>query len=144
MNTRILIITLLAILTPTFAWALGEPSWVKTLPKAGNDTYYYRMTKAEGVDYEQAYTKAFSMAILESQWKIGVLVQKSEDEKSVEQALKQELNLKEQNMKISINKVCEYEQVSSNPKGGVVLYCLWQVSCYGNVKADFEDFLDCQ
>lgn len=142
MTTNKLLLSLIVFLLPTFTWAIGMPSWVKHLPKAGNETYYYRVTKAEGADYEQAYTKAFSMAILESQWKLGVKLTKTEDVQTIENTLQQDLSLKSSNMNLPINKVCEYEQTSSN--GGVLLYCLWQVATYGNVKAEFENFLDCE
>lgn len=127
---------------PAFGWALGMPKWVKHLPQAGNDTYYYRVTKAEGENYELAYTKAFSMAILESQWKLGVKVIKTDDAQTIEQTLKKDLTLKNNNLNLPINKVCEFEQAS--PNGGIILYCLWQVAMYGNVKAEFENYLDCE
>ena len=136
------LVLFLTFLMPALGWALGMPSWVKHLPKANNDTYYYRVTKAEGKDYEQAYTKAFSMAILESQWKLGVKVSKQDDAKTIEESLKQDLTLKSSNMNLPMNKVCEYEQAS--PNGGIILYCLWQVATYGNVKAEFENYLDCE
>ena len=136
------LILLVAILMPAFGWALGLPKWVKHLPQAGNDTYYYRVTKAEGETYEQAYTKAFSMAILESQWKLGVKVTKTDDVQTIENALQQDLTLKSSNMNLPMNKVCEYEQTS--PTAGVILYCLWQVATYGNVRAEFENYLDCE
>lgn len=122
-------------------WALGMPKWVKHVPQAGNDTYYYRVTKADGETYEDAYVKAFSMAILESQWKLGVRVSKSSDAQTIEETLKQDLALKNSGMNLPMNKVCEYEQAS--PNGGIILYCLWQVASYGNVKAEFENFFDC-
>lgn len=140
-NKNILLI-LLTFLMPSFAWALGMPSWVKQIPRAGNATYYYRVTKAEGLNYEQAYTKAFSMAILESQWKLGVKVTKADDIQSIEQTVSSDLNLMSSNMVLPINKVCEYEQ--AGPNGGIILYCLWQVASYGNVKAEFENYLDCE
>lgn len=136
------LVLFLTFLMPALGWALGMPSWVKHLPEANNDTYYYRVTKAEGKDYEQAYTKAFSMAILESQWKLGVKVSKQDDAKTIEESLKQDLTLKSSNMNLPMNKVCEYEQAS--PNGGIILYCLWQVATYGNVKAEFENYLDCE
>ena len=108
---------------PAFGWALGMPEWVTHLPQPGNNTYYYRVTKAEGSTYEQAYVKAFSTAILESQWKLGVKVSKSDDQKTIEQTLQQNLNLQSSAMNLPINKVCEYEQAS--PNGGIILYCLW-------------------
>ena len=140
-NKNILLI-LLTFLMPSFAWALGMPSWVKQIPRAGNATYYYRVTKAEGLNYEQAYTKAFSMAILESQWKLGVKLTKTDDIQSIEQTVSSDLNLMSSNMVLPINKVCEYEQ--AGPNGGIILYCLWQVASYGNVKAEFENYLDCE
>lgn len=129
-------------LTSICGWALGIPSWVKRLPPSNNETYYYRVTKAEGKTYEEAYTKAFSMAILESQWKLGVKVSKQDDAKTIEESLKQDLTLKSSTMNLPMNKVCEYEQAS--PNGGIILYCLWQVASYGNVKAEFENYLDCE
>lgn len=142
MTIRKLLTIMITILMPTFGWALGFPKWVKRLPKAGNDTYYYRVTKAEGKDYEQAYVKAFSMAILESQWKLGVKLTKTSDAQTIEKTLQQDLTLKNSNMNLPMNKVCEYEQAS--PNGGIILYCLWQVATYGNIKVNFDVFLDCE
>lgn len=142
MNTRSILLSLLTFLMPTFGWALGMPKWVKHLPQAGNATYYYRVTKADAKTYEAAYIKAFSMAILESQWKLGVKVSKTDDIQTIEQTVTSDLNLKSSNMNLPMNKVCEYEQAS--PSGGVILYCLWQVASYGNVKAEFENYLDCE
>ena len=93
MRRRLLLCCIL-FLTSIHVWALGIPSWVKRLPQAGNETYYYRVTKAEGKTYEEAYTRAFSMAILESEWKIGVRTFKQEDAKTIEESLKQDLKLK--------------------------------------------------
>lgn len=141
-SNKSIAILLITFLMPTCGWALGMPSWVKRLPQPSNSTYYFRVTKAEGADYEQAYTKAFSMAILESQWKLGVKVSKNEDLQTIEKTLQSDLSLKSSNMILPINKVCEYEQ--AGPTGGIILYCLWQVASYGNVKAEFENFLDCE
>lgn len=144
MKIRIVIITIMVLLSPTIAWAIGEPVWLKHLPKPNNDTYYYRVTKAEGQTYEEAYTKAFSMAILESQWKIGVKVNKSDNLQTIEETITSDLNLQSSNMILPLNKVCEYEKASPNIANGVVLYILWQVARYGNVKTEFEDYLDCE
>lgn len=144
MKIRIVIITIMVLLSPTIAWAIGEPVWLKHLPKPNNDTYYYRVTKAEGHTYEEAYTKAFSMAILESQWKIGVKVNKSDNLQTIEETITSDLNLQSSNMILPLNKVCEYEKASPNIANGVVLYILWQVARYGNVKTEFEDYLDCE
>jgi hypothetical protein len=142
MKLKVVFLTISAFLMPMMSWALGMPDWIKHLPKAGNDTYYYRVTKADGATYEDAYIKAFSMAILESQWKLGVKVSKADDAQTVENTVKQELNLRGRNMDLPMNKVCEYEMPSQY--GGVTLYCLWQVACYGNVEAKFEEYLNCE
>lgn len=123
-------------------WALGIPQWVKHLPSANNNTYYYRTTKAEGMAYEEAYAKAFSMAILESQWKLGVKVNKSNDSKSIEQTISSDVNVRTSGMNLPINKVCEYEQTS--PTGGVILYILWQVASDAQTDPQFENFLNCE
>ena len=141
---KIRIVIIMVLLSPTFAWAIGEPSRLKHLPKSNNDTYYYRVTKAEGQTYEEAYTKAFSMAILESQWKIGVKVNKSDNIQTREETITSDLNLQSSNMNLPLNKVCEYEKASPNIANGIVLYILWQVARYGNVKTEFEDYSDCE
>ncbi len=142
---RLLVIATMVLLSLTSMWAIGEPSWIKNLPRSGNDTYYYRVTKAEAQTYEEAYAKAFSMAILESQWRLGVKVSKSsEDVQTIEQTITSELNLRSSNMNLSLNKVCEYETASPNISNGVVLYVLWQVARYGNIKVEFDDFLECE
>ena len=142
MSRRRILLSILTFLMPAFCWALGMPKWIKHLPQAGNATYYYRVTKADAKTYEEAYTKAFSMAILESQWKLGVKVSKTDDIQTIEQTVTSDLNLRSSNMNLPMNKVCEYEQAS--PNGGIILYCLWQVASYGNVKAEFENYLDCE
>lgn len=126
----------------TFTWALGIPRWVKHLPKPSDDTYYYRVTKADAKTYNDAYVRAFSMAILESQWKMGVKMDKDNDLHSIEQTINADLNIRNSTMNLPINKVCEYEQAS--PNGGIILYLLWQVASYGNVKPNFEPYLDCE
>lgn len=142
MNRCRFYIIMIAFLMPIQLWALGMPQWVNHLPKATNDTYYYRITKAEAQTYEEAYVRAFSMAILESQWKMGVKVSKGSDYQSIENTVKNDLNVQTQGMNLPMNKVCEYEKTS--PTGGVILYVLWQVACYGNQKTFFEDYLDCE
>lgn len=135
-------IIVIAFLMPTNLWALGMPQWVKHLPKATNDSYYYRVTKAEADNYEAAYTRAFSMSILESQWKLGVKVNKSDDYQTIENTLSKDLNVKTNAMSLPMNKVCEYEQAGSN--GGVILYVLWQVATFGNQKPEFDEYLNCE
>ncbi len=119
------------------------PYWVTKLPKAETENYYYRVTTAEGKDYNEAYTKAFSFAILESQWKLGVKVKKAEDVNQIEKGLTESINVQSQNMNLPLNKVCEYIEPIHTSKG-VRLYVLWQVARYGNVDPKFKDFTECE
>ena len=131
-------------------WALAanaqyvQPYWVTKPPQAGEDAkYYYRVTSAEGKDYEKAYVKAFAMAILESSWKMGVPVNTKDDLATIEQGLTENINVAPSSMTIPINKVCEYrEKVAENRNDR--LYVLWQVARYGNTPPDFDDFNDCE
>lgn len=118
------------------------PYWIFNLPLSGSDYYYYRVTSAEGKTYNEAYVKAFSMAILESQWKLGVKVQKSDDLDSLEDDIANSINIEPVNMKLPLNKVCEYSE-PLNTSNGIRLYILWQVARYGNVDPKFEDFNKC-
>ena len=61
-----------------------KPTWLQVIPQSGNNTYYYRVTHAEGATYEKAYAKAFAMAIMESSWKLGVAVDKKNDMETLE------------------------------------------------------------
>lgn len=118
------------------------PYWILKPPVSESDYYYYRVTSAEGKTYNDAYAKAFSMAILESQWKLGVKVQKSDDLDSLENNIIRSINVESVNMKLPLNKVCEYSE-PLNTSNGIRLFILWQVARYGNVEPRFEDFNKC-
>ncbi len=126
-----------------YAQIATTPYWVTKVPKSDTENYYYRVTTAEGKTYNEAYTKAFSFAILESQWKLGVKVKKTGDVNQIEQGLTQSINVQSQNMNLPLNKVCEYIEPLYTSKG-VRLYVLWQVARYGNVDPKFKDFTECE
>ena len=121
----------------------GIPSWVKTRPSPSNETFYYRVTMGEGTNYDKAYANAFAKAILESSWKLGVEVKSSDDIKTLENGIYENLTLDEKQMNIPMNKVCEYVEPLMG-KTGVQIYILWQVASYGNVKPIFDDFNNCE
>ena len=120
--------------------SIGIPYWVNQLPKSPEKTYYYRVTKAEGKTYEEAYAKAFSMAILESSWKLGVTVDPTSSAQTIEQSITSSINIQNDVLVLPLNKVCEYETKTGNR---TTLYILWQVARYGNVEPKFEDFTEC-
>lgn len=119
------------------------PYWVNNLPKPENGTYYFRMTHAEEMTYEKAYVKAFSMAILESSWKIGLPVDAKNDLATIEQGVENNLSIRSHQSNIAINKVCEW-QTKSVTSNKVVLYVLWQVAAAGNIEPKFEEFNKCR
>lgn len=120
----------------------GFPAWINQVPSSNSETYYYRVTQAEGKDYNEAYTKAFAMAVLESQWKLGVRVHKNDNFEEIQNNISSSINVEIKNMNLPLNKVCEYEKnVGSSNK--IRLYVLWQVARYGNEEPNFDEFTDC-
>ncbi|MBR4715812.1 MAG: hypothetical protein IKP34_06520 [Bacteroidales bacterium] len=120
-----------------------KPYWVNNLPKPGNATYYFRVTHAEEMTYEKAYVRAFSMAILESSWKMGLPVDAKNDMATIENGVEDNLSIRSHQSNIAINKVCEY-QTQSVTSNKVVLYVLWQVAASGNIEPRFEEFNKCR
>ena len=120
-----------------------KPYWVNNLPKPGNATYYFRVTHAEEMTYEKAYVRAFSMAILESSWKMGLPVDAKNDMATIENGVEDNLSIRSHQSNIAINKVCEY-QTQSVTSNKVVLYMLWQVAASGNIEPRFEEFNKCR
>ena len=78
-----------------FGWALSlsaqsnhRPSWIKNPPKPKKGNFYYRITTAEGKDYENAYTKAFAMAVYESYSRLeGIPVSINSSENDIEKSI---------------------------------------------------------
>ena len=121
----------------------NPPYWVNHLPKPENGTYYFRVTHAEELTYEKAYVQAFSMAILESSWKMGLPVDAKNDLATIVQGVENNLSIRSHQSHIAINKVCEW-QTKSVISNKVVLYVLWQVASSGNIEADFGYFEKCK
>lgn len=121
----------------------NPPYWVNHLPKPENGTYYFRVTHAEELTYEKAYVQAFSMAILESSWKMGLPVDAKNDLATIVQGVENNLNIRSHQSHIAINKVCEW-QTKSVISNKIVLYVLWQVASSGNIEADFGYFEKCK
>lgn len=133
------------------AWALGfsaqasnRPYWITQLPSTSkNSNYYYRVTQGDGIDYDKAYAKAFARAILESSWKLGVEVSKTNDLQTIENDISENVKVADMRMKLPMNKVCEYTE-KLEEKRGVRVFMLWQVANYGNVLPNFDEFTKCE
>lgn len=121
----------------------GKPSWIYTTPIHGNKTYCYKVTQGEAKTYDEAYTKSLARAILETSWKIsGVTVRVNDNLKSVEQDITETLETISKEVRIHINKVCEYTE---SPPGSMKIrvYVLWQIPSDGQVKPQFDTYDNC-
>lgn len=121
----------------------NPPYWINNLPKPENETYYFRVTHAEEQTYEKAYVRAFSMAILESSWKMGLPVDSKNDIAAIEQGVEDNISIRGHQCNLAINKVCEW-QTKSVSTGRLVLYVLWQVAASGNIEPNFVEFNKCK
>lgn len=134
----------------SLVWVVGimaqantsKPYWIKKLPRTSRwEMYYYRMTKGEATNYEEAYAAAFAKAVQESKWKMGVSVDINENDASTD--VVNSLTIHSSQVRLLLNKVCEY--VEKNPLNmNVQVYVLWQVARYANVDPEFDDFDRCE
>lgn len=105
----------------------SKPFWVNQTPISKNATYSYKVTTGEAKTYDEAYTKALARAILETSWRIsGVTVKVNDDLGNIENDITRSLETISKEVRIHINKACEY---SDHPSGSmhVRVYILWQV-----------------
>lgn len=141
----------LVFLLMTMVWAFNlsaqtivpnRPSWITHLPVAKKKAgYYYRVTTAEARTYQQAYSKAFATAILESAWKMGVAVDVNSNAEAIQQNISESINVDNRQMRIPLNKVCEF--VEETASMDIRIFVLWQVAKSGNVDPQFDDFCNC-
>ncbi len=132
-------------------WALisaqqifAYPNWLNNIPKTEEtEMYYFRVTQGEGKTYEKAYANAFAKAILESSWKLGLEVNTSDDLRTIENNLLNNINVESSRMKLPLNKVCEYVENASGSANKRV-YILWQVAKFGNRPPNFKEFTNCK
>lgn len=115
-----------------------KPTWIDEPPKSKVSDYYYRVTRAESTTYEKAYAKAFAICILESSWKLGVVVNTNNDVEHLSNEIIKSIDLKDNQMSLAINKKREYSEPLTK-KRGVRIYILWQVASHGNVIPDFDN-----
>jgi hypothetical protein len=122
------------------------PYWVTEIPSANADKhYYYRVTMAEATTYDKAYANSFAKAAMEAKWKLGVRVNFSDDIKSLENAVTEDITVDQKSINIPMNKVCDYWETIHTTKGDYIrIYVLWQIAEAGNVIPQFDDFTKCQ
>ncbi len=83
------------------------------------------------------------MCILESSWKLGVAVDTKSDLESIENYVTENINVRANQMNISINKACVYSEPLTT-RMGVRIFVLWQVAKPGNANPKFEEFTKCK
>mgnify|MGYP006916049402 CR=1 FL=1 len=118
----------------------NKPVWIHQTPVSNNKTYDYKVTQAEAKTYEEAYSKALARAILETSWKIsGVTVKVNDEIGDIETGISKSLETIAKEIRIHINKVCEY---SDRPAGSmqVRVYILWQVPIDGYITPKFDQY----
>ena len=139
---------LVLIVALVMGWALVSiaqaPYWVNRLPVPKSGNFYYRVTIAEGRNYKDAYAEAFAMAVYESYSKLsGIAVTIGSDQQAIKEGVVEAISTaNEGQMRLPINKVCEYEErvVTSNK---IRLYVLWQVANSALADPQFENFNKC-
>lgn len=118
----------------------NKPMWIYQTPVSNNKTYDYKVTQAEAKTYDEAYSKALARAILETSWKIsGVTVKVNDEIGDIESGISKSLETITKEIRIHINKVCEY---SDRPAGSmqVRVYILWQVPIDGYITPRFDQY----
>ncbi len=118
-----------------------EPKWVRHLPVASSETFYYRVTFSKGRTYDQAYTRAFAKAIYENACKRGITVDVNMSMEEIEQDVEKQINVDQRSMKLFLNKACEY--LEEDASGMVCLYVLWQIGQNGKKDPDFVPYNAC-
>ena len=83
------------------------------------------------------------MAILESSWKLGVVVDTKDDVQTLEQGILDNIEVQQTQMVLPLNKMCEHEEALASINK-VRLYILWQVAADGNHNPQFESFNNCK
>ena len=130
-----LVAVMLFCLVGMTAGAQTLPVWVG-MPPARSDTYYYRVSQGIGITEEEAESRAFATAIMESAFAIGVPV----DLKKLEQIDKDSLLVTASRyVKIPINKVCSYVEPLVTRRG-FRAYILCQVANDTRVVPKFRSF----
>ncbi len=138
-NHRRLWLLLFACALMTGAYA-NKPSWIYQTPVSANHTYDYKVTLGEARTYDEAYTKALARAILETSWRIsGVTVKVNDDLNHIEKDIMHSLETISKEVRLHINKVCEYTE---RPSGSMQykVYILWQVPTDGYVIPQFDPY----
>lgn len=126
---------LLLVLMSIVAEAQTVPAWVYS-PPSRSETYYYRVSQGIGQTEEEAETRAFATAIMESAFAIGVPVDIRQLERLDRDSM---LVAASRYVKIPINKVCTYTETLITRRG-YRAYVLCQVANDARVIPQFKSY----
>lgn len=141
---RRLLLLILFIGVWAFTLKAQTPYWITNPPVPTNNTFYYRVTIAEGKNYKDAYAEAFAIAIYESYSKlVGVAVNINTDKKDIKDGVLKSISSESGQMRLPINKVCEFRE-DMKTSSGIRLYVLWQVANSALVDPQFDIFTQCE
>lgn len=117
------------------AEAQTVPAWVYS-PLPRSETYYYRVSQGIGLTEEEAEAKAFSSAIMESAFALGIPIDIKQLEQTKGDSL---LVMASRYVKIPINKVCVYSE-SLITRRGYRAYVLCQVANDARIIPQFKSY----
>lgn len=114
------------------------PRWVRHLPKADNDTYYYVVEDATSSSEAAAHNKALGSALQHAIMALGLPYSSKDVETAIATGTLQSMVTE---FKIPVREVCRYRQGLQN--GAVRVYILCQVARAGNIEVEFSEFRHC-
>lgn len=120
------------------AVAAEVPRWVRHLPKADNDTYYFMTESATAATEEEARNKAVGLILQHSIMSLGLAFNSQDVENAIATGKLQSLV---SDFKIPVKEVCHYRHAL--PNGGVRVHVLCQVAVAGNIDVQFTEFRHC-
>lgn len=115
------------------------PSWIRKIPTASNNTFYYKVESAVAPSEEVALNKAMGRVILAAVQSLGLPVNSSDVEKAIADG--SVVRSFATNYRIPIRHVCTYRMKANG--GNVRVFVLCQVGVSALVEVEFEDFNRC-
>ena len=116
--------------------ARREPSWLSTLPKAGNETYMYVRESGEGASLNEALNQAIARVFQNTANRIG----QPFDGQQINSALQKGTSIEyiSRQYNIPINKVDQYDVQLKD--GSYRVFVLCQVAVAGNIHPQWDNY----
>lgn len=116
-----------------------RPDWMIKTPRPENATFLYVVEHGEGLTQREALNQAIGRVFQSTANRIGQVVSTDEINRAVQAGT--DYNVIARNLKVPINKVCEWpKQLEDNTW---IVYILCQVAKTGNITPEFVPFTEC-